>query len=74
MFKLNWNSDNECFIGPLKISIVISRMYKDGTGLYLIYLRVPDACSREIIIIDKIRGTIDDAKYSAENFLKDIIK
>ena len=50
------------------------REYKDGTKQYMIYLRVPNADSKEIITITKVRGHLADAKTKAEEFLDGLVK
>ena len=58
-----------CNAPILDISIFRGRGYKDGTHQYMIYLCIPSAKSREIITLDKVRGTMDDAERRANEIL-----
>ena len=61
---------SEINVGFLNISCVYGREYQDGTKQYMIYLRVPNADSREVITLTKVRGHIDDAKAAAKKWIK----
>ena len=72
--------DSDTTLGILHISCVCSnRKFKDGTKLYMIYLSVPNADSKEVITLTKIRGCLSDAKQKAEelfssfNILKEFV-
>ena len=58
-----------CNAPILDISIFRGRGYKDGTHQYMIYLCIPSAKSREIITLDKVRGTMEDAELRANEIL-----
>ena len=46
--------------------------YKDGTQLWVIWLRVNGSSSKEIITIAQVRGTFEDAQRKAEEFVQKI--
>lgn len=58
-----------CNTNILDISILAGREYKDGTQQWSIYLKIPTASSSEIITLDKIRGTKDEAINHAAKLL-----
>ena len=58
-----------CNAPILDISIFRGRGYKDGTHQYMIYLCIPSAKSGEIITLDKVRGTMEDAERRANEIL-----
>lgn len=65
---------SELRIGFFEISCMHGRTYQDGTKQYMIYLRVPNADSREIITLTKVRGHLDDAKAAAERWIMELME
>jgi hypothetical protein len=61
-------------VGFFEISCIPGRTYQDGTKQYMIYLRVPNADSREIITLTKARGHLDDAKAVAERWIMELME
>lgn len=59
----------ETMVGILELSVFAGRIYKDNTRQWMIYLRCPNANSKEIITLDKIRGKLPDAIEAAEKKL-----
>ena len=67
---------SEIKLGFLEISCTrsIRGSYKDGSHQYMIYLRVPNADSKEIITLAKVRGQLADAKAEAEKWVKNLAR
>ena len=60
-------------VGDIEIDCHSHRKpYKDGTQLWVIWLRVNGSSSKEIITITQVRGTFEDAQRKAEEFVQKI--
>lgn len=48
------------------------KIFDDGTQMWSIWLSVNNACSKEIITTDRLRGTFADAQRKAEELIQTI--
>ena len=69
----NGGTESDAYIGDIQLSCIHNlREYKDGTRQYMIYLRVDNADSKEIITVTKVRGRLEDAQRKVEEFVQRI--